>query len=243
MHAFWSGLVAGYGIAVPVGAVGTYLVTLTARAGFRTGAAAALGVASADGVFALLAVLGGTALAGVLAGVAGPLRWVAFGVLLVLAVRIAVTGLRHHRVAPEPDPQPEPAATHPHSAESALGDAETPSSRRFGTPEPGRVGAKGQPSPARAYLMLLGTTLLNPATVVYFAALVVAGGGEVGSSRAAGALFVAGALLASASWQLLLALAGSGLGRLVTGARGRLGMALVSAALIAGLAVSTVAGS
>ena len=225
MHAFWSGLVAGYGIAVPVGAVGTYLVTLTARAGFRTGAAAALGVASADGVFALLAVLGGTALAGVLAGVAGPLRWVAFGVLLVLAVRIAVTGLRHH------------------SAESALGDAETPSSRRFGTPEPGRVGAKGQPSPGRAYLTLLGTTLLNPATVVYFAALVVGGGGEVGSSRAAGALFVAGALLASASWQLLLALAGSGLGRLVTGARGRLGMALVSATLIAGLAVSTLAGS
>ena len=53
---------------------------------------------------------------------------------------------------------------------------------------------------------------------------------------------MAGALLASASWQLLLALAGSGLGRLVTGARGRLVMALVSAALIAGLAVSPVAG-
>lgn len=205
MHAFWSGLVAGYGIAVPVGAVGAYLVTLTARTSLRVGAAAALGVATADGVFAVLAVLGGTALAGALAAVDDPLRWVAFGVLLALAVRVAVVGIREHRGGTVPTSSTAPT---------------------------GRTGA------GRAYLALLGTTLLNPATVVYFAALVVGGGGAVGSSAEAGALFVAGALLASASWQLLLATGGSVLGRVVTGRRGRLVMALVSAALIAGLAVS-----
>ncbi|POX41247.1 lysine transporter LysE, partial [Streptomyces sp. Ru72] len=58
-----AGLVAGYGIAVPVGAVGTYLVSLTARTSLRTGACAALGVATADGLYALVATAGGSALA------------------------------------------------------------------------------------------------------------------------------------------------------------------------------------
>jgi threonine/homoserine/homoserine lactone efflux protein len=42
-----AGLLAGYGIAMPVGAVGAYLVALTARTSLRTGVFAALGVASA----------------------------------------------------------------------------------------------------------------------------------------------------------------------------------------------------
>jgi threonine/homoserine/homoserine lactone efflux protein len=58
-----AGLLAGFGIAVPVGAVATYLVSLTARTSLRTGACAALGVATADGLYALIAALGGTALA------------------------------------------------------------------------------------------------------------------------------------------------------------------------------------
>lgn len=70
-----AGLLAGYGIAVPVGAVATYLVTLTARASLRVGASAALGVATADGAYALLAVLGGTALTRLIEPIAEPLRW------------------------------------------------------------------------------------------------------------------------------------------------------------------------
>lgn len=192
-----AGVVAGYGIAVPVGAVGTYLVALGARSGLRAAGPAALGVASADGVFAVLAVAGGAGLAAALTAVAQPLRWVAFGVLLGLAVRIGVTGLR------EQEP-------------------------------PAYDGPSG-----RTYAVMLGATLLNPATVVYFAALVVAGGGAVGGSLTSSGLFVAGAFLASASWQLLLAAGGSALGRAVTGPRGRRAMALLSAALVAGLAVST----
>jgi threonine/homoserine/homoserine lactone efflux protein len=57
-----AGLVAGYGIAMPVGAVAAYLVALTARTSLRTGVFAALGVATADGVYALIAVCGRAAL-------------------------------------------------------------------------------------------------------------------------------------------------------------------------------------
>jgi arginine exporter protein ArgO len=71
--------------------------------------------------------------------------------------------------------------------------------------------------------------------VVYFAALVL-GRGDAGG----GAPFVAGAFLASASWQLFIAGGGSLIGRLLTGERGRLITALVSSAVIAVLAVRLV---
>ena len=53
-----AGLLAGYGVAVPVGAVAVLVVGLTARTSLRVGAAAALGVATADGVYAPAAVAG-----------------------------------------------------------------------------------------------------------------------------------------------------------------------------------------
>ena len=95
--ALLAGLLAGYGIAMPVGAVATYLVTLTARTSARVGAAGALGVASADGLYALTAVIGGAALTGLISRIAGPLRWASAVVLIVLAGRIAWTAIRDHR--------------------------------------------------------------------------------------------------------------------------------------------------
>ncbi|MER6591520.1 lysine transporter LysE, partial [Micromonospora purpureochromogenes] len=62
--ALLAGLLAGYGVAVPVGAIAIVVIGLTARTSLRVGAAAALGVAAADGLYAALAVLGGAALAG-----------------------------------------------------------------------------------------------------------------------------------------------------------------------------------
>jgi arginine exporter protein ArgO len=82
-----AGLLAGYAVALPLGAIGSYLITLTARSSLRIGVAAALGVAVMDGMYALLAVLGGTAAAAALAPLAGPLRWSAVVVLLLLAGR------------------------------------------------------------------------------------------------------------------------------------------------------------
>ncbi|MFF5189265.1 LysE family transporter [Streptomyces sp. NPDC000345] len=200
-----AGLVAGYGIAVPVGAVATYLVSLTARTSLRTGACAALGVATADGLYALVATVGGSAVAAALRPVLVPLRWVSALVLLVLAVRGTRTALREyraHRLATRSAPAP--------------------------------------PTPARAWLSLLGITLLNPTTVVYFAALVL-GNGTTGSVRPLEqGVFVLAAFAASASWQLLLAGGGALLGRALTGRRGRLATALVSSGVMTVLAVGMV---
>jgi arginine exporter protein ArgO len=94
----------------------------------------------------------------------------------------------------------------------------------------------GLATPTRAYLGLLAITLLNPATVVYFAALVLGRrAGETSGAHAAGA-FVVAAAVASASWQLLLAGGGMLIGRVLTGPRGRLCSALLSGVLIVGLA-------
>ncbi|MET8782199.1 MULTISPECIES: LysE family transporter [unclassified Streptomyces] len=197
-----AGLVAGYGIAVPVGAVGAYLVSLTARTSLRTGACAALGVASADGIYALVATAGGAALAAALQPVLVPLRWVSALVLAALALHAAVTGLRRYRSAG--DAAAVPAAP---------------------------------PGPVRAYLGLLGVTLLNPTTVIYFAALVLGSRATDSAEPLEQGLFVLAAFAASASWQLTLAGSGALLGRALTGPRGRLLTAFASSAVMAALAV------
>jgi arginine exporter protein ArgO len=92
-----AGVLAGYGIAVPVGPVGTYLVGLSARSSARVAACAALGIASADGIYALVAAVAGTALAPLLVPIVVPLRWVSVVVLIGLAVIGAVAGVRRYR--------------------------------------------------------------------------------------------------------------------------------------------------
>lgn len=98
-----AGLLAGYGIAIPVGAVGAYLVALTARTSLRVGAAAAMGIATADCSYAIAAVLGGAALAGTIEPYAQPLRWSSAAVLLLMAAVGAIAAHRRHRTAPAPD--------------------------------------------------------------------------------------------------------------------------------------------
>jgi arginine exporter protein ArgO len=100
--AFLAGLLAGYGVAVPVGAIAALLVSLTARTSLRVGAAAAMGVATADGLYCALAVVGGTAVARLIEPFSTPLRWTAAVVLLGLAARTAWTAWRHHREAATP---------------------------------------------------------------------------------------------------------------------------------------------
>jgi arginine exporter protein ArgO len=193
--AFLAGVVAGYGVAVPVGAIGVLIAGLSARTSWRVGAAAGLGAATADGIYALTAVLGGAALAGVVAPVAEPLRRLAALVLFALAGHTVWAALRRRSTAAAPVRRPT--------------------------------------TMLRAYAGILGLTLLNPATVVYFTALVLGRGGAGG-----GPWFVAGAFLASASWQLLVAGSGALAGRLLTGDRGRLITALVSGIVIAALAIT-----
>ncbi|WP_327636078.1 LysE family translocator [Kribbella sp. NBC_00482] len=189
---------------MPVGPVGTYLVALTARSSLRIGAFAALGVASADGIYAAVAAGAGSVLAPLLVPVVGPLRWASVVVLVGLAVMGAAKAVRRYR-----------------ERRIVALQQETP------------VGAWA------AYFGMLGMTMLNPWTVIYFAALVLGGSGVAGVGERI--VFVVAAFVASASWQLLLAGGGALLGRLLTGAFGRLMTALASAAVIAVLAVRIVA--
>jgi arginine exporter protein ArgO len=193
-----AGLLAGYGIAMPVGAVATYLVSLTARTSLKTGAYAALGVATADGLYALVATLGGSVIAPLIEPITTPLKWISALVLIALAVRGALTAINRHR----------------RLQTSARTDA--------------------PPTPARAYFGLLGMTMLNPTTVIYFTALVL--GGRSTPTLLHQTVFVIAAFIASSSWQLLLAAGGALLGRALTSPHGRLTTALTSSLLITALA-------
>jgi arginine exporter protein ArgO len=193
-----SGLVTGWAIAIPIGAVGAFLVALTARTSFRVGAAGALGIATVDGGYAMLAVVAGAAVAAALGPVADTLEIASGVVLLGVAVLIAA-----HAVATA-----------------------------------GRMRSVSPMRPARAYAVFVAITAVNPTTVVYFAAVVL-GNQHLVSGWTEGTVFVLAAFAASASWQLVLAGGGAAVGRVATGGRAHLVTGLVSAGVIAALALHT----
>ncbi|ROO62405.1 arginine exporter protein ArgO [Micromonospora sp. Llam0] len=203
--ALTSGLLAGYGIAIPVGAIGVLIVTLAAQVSLRHGAAAGLGVATADGLYALAAVVGGVTIARLVSPAIAVLQAAAAVVLAAIAVRGIVVAVRARR-APADATRSAPAG-----------------------------------SLIRTYATFVGLALLNPTTIVYFAALVV--GHQDGSTESAsgallvGTVFVGAAFLASASWQQLLAAGGAIVGRGLASPRGRLITALVGNGIIGLLAI------
>ncbi len=217
---FVAGMIAGYGVAIPVGAIAVLVAGLAARTGLRTGVAAALGAATADGLYAAAAVLGGAALTVFITPLATPLRWAAAVVLLLLAAWTACSA-----GSPSLSPAGPPAS-------STAGSDSAPPARPRGACSRSSNPARWRRGPATAYLSVLGLTLLNPATVVYFAALVVGRGGTGG-----GAWFVAGAFFASATWQLLIAVTGALAGRTLTSPRAQRLSTLTSSAVIAALAI------
>jgi len=202
IDAVTAGLIAGYGIAIPVGAVAAYLIMLGATHGFSTAAAGGLGAASVDALYAAVAVAAGALLAPLITGVRGPLRWLAAVVLVAVAVHLLVAGFR--RPADEESPPDAPTAR-------------------------------------RAYLAVFMITSVNPSTVVYFTALVA--GSTVSFAQPGEAVaFVVAAGLASATWQVLLAAVGAGLGRVRTGPGARRWTAAVGATVVVALAVRTAVG-
>ncbi|MBV9821806.1 MAG: LysE family transporter [Actinobacteria bacterium] len=88
-----AGLLAGFSVGVPLGPVGAYLIALTTRTSLRVGAAAALGVAFVDGVYALGATLGGAAAASAIRPALGVLHWVSAAVLAAVAARAVWSGV------------------------------------------------------------------------------------------------------------------------------------------------------
>jgi threonine/homoserine/homoserine lactone efflux protein len=74
LDAFLSGIIAGYGIAIPVGPIAILIIELGLSRGFRVALSAGAGAASADLIYATIAALAGTFLVSVLAPFASVLR-------------------------------------------------------------------------------------------------------------------------------------------------------------------------
>jgi len=200
--AFVAGALAGYAIAIPVGAIAVLIIETGIRRGFRPAAAAGAGAATADFLYASLAMLGGTAVAPFIAPISVPLRVVAVLVLLFLGGR----GLLR-----------------------AIGE-----SRRAEASSDGDRDPRG--GPIATYVRFVGLTLLNPSTVVYFAALVLALP-SLDADPLSRPAFVVGAWLASLSWQTALA----GIGavahhRLST--RFQVGLSVLGSLMICGFALA-----
>ena len=175
MNPFYEGLLAGYGIAIPVGAIAVLIIQTGIRCGFQSGFMAGAGAASADLLYSILAAVAGTALVRLLEPIATPLRVISALVLIGLGGWGLWGSFR------------------PRKAETKVKDNRKVSeSRSFQT-----------------YGQFFGLTIINPATVIYFAAYIIGRNiGGLSSIREVG-LFVAGAGLSSLSWQTLLAVVGA----------------------------------
>lgn len=175
VEAIVAGVVAGYAIAIPVGAIAVLIIHIGLTHGLRSALAAAAGAATADGIYATLAALAGLAISALVGPLITPLRVVGGLVLVAIGTR-GMLVLWQRRGTPSPPPSVRVHTVH-----------------------------------GRTYLELLGLTLLNPATVVYFAALTVGLPFLGGAAERLG--FAAAAFGASLSWQALLAGFGAALGR------------------------------
>ena len=108
---FVAGLVAGYGVAIPVGAIGVLVVDAGMRGGFRPAAAAASGVATADFLYAALAAAAGTVIAELLAPWQRTVQLIAAAVLVAVAA-IGFRGLWRRRSSAADDTAHAPSGRH-----------------------------------------------------------------------------------------------------------------------------------
>jgi threonine/homoserine/homoserine lactone efflux protein len=99
-----AGGAAGYAIAIPVGPIAVLIVDGGIRHGVRHALSAAAGVASADGLYALAAVIGGSAIARLLAPVSGALQIVSAVVLAGVGLMLIRNALRAVPGAPAEEP-------------------------------------------------------------------------------------------------------------------------------------------
>jgi threonine/homoserine/homoserine lactone efflux protein len=83
---FLEGMMAGYGIAIPVGAVAILIVNTALARGFAAGFVAGAGAATADLLYAALAAFAGVALSTVLAPLATATRLIGGAALVALGI-------------------------------------------------------------------------------------------------------------------------------------------------------------
>jgi threonine/homoserine/homoserine lactone efflux protein len=103
VSSFLTGLIAGFAIAMPPGAVTSLIVRIGLRRGFPSALAAGWGTATVDGVYCVAAVLAGAAIVPLLGAVDAPLRIVTGLVLAGLGVRGIVNARREAPSAGSPD--------------------------------------------------------------------------------------------------------------------------------------------
>lgn len=173
LQSFINGALAGYAIAIPVGAIAILIIETGLKRGFWHAFAAGAGTATADLIYATIAATLGVLVAQFLAPIEPILKIVSAAFLVGLGLRGAYLAWQARK-----------------------NDTET-------------EGRAVNESIFRTYVTLVGLTILNPATIAYFAALIL--GGTVGASPTVSdkAAFVAGAALASLSWQTVIAAIGA----------------------------------
>ncbi|HEY3546240.1 MAG TPA: LysE family transporter [Propionicimonas sp.] len=213
-----SGLVAGLAVAMPLGAIGVLLVQEGALRGVRRALPGAAAVASVDALYCALAVLGGSAAAPVVASWRPWPALVGGGALLV----VAGVGLRRGIAA---------------RAGGAMSDEVGPSGRAT-SDEAAASGAARAGGGWRRCLLFVGLTAINPATLVYFAAL-LSGLAELTGRPTAAGVFVVGVAVASFGWQALLVVGGGLLGGRA-GLGARRATVVVGNAMVAALGVATI---
>lgn len=94
MAAFFEGVLAGYGIAIPVGAIAVLILDVSLRRGFRVGFIAGAGAAFADFLYAALAVVAGGALAQIISPYAVQVSVISGGVLLAVGLYGLIRSIR-----------------------------------------------------------------------------------------------------------------------------------------------------
>lgn len=104
-----AGVLTGLAVAMPVGAIGLLVLRTGQAGGIRPGVASALGVATTDLVYAVLAVLAGGKVAAVLGSFITPVRVLAGIVLIALGVREWIAQRRHRRESTRPPDSADPA--------------------------------------------------------------------------------------------------------------------------------------
>jgi arginine exporter protein ArgO len=193
-----AGAVAGFAIAVPVGAIAVLIIHTGLTRGLGAGLAAGAGAATADLIYATVAVIAGIGVTALIGPWIPTLRIAGGLVLIGLGVR-GLLALRSPRADGEAD-----------------------------------VIAASSPAHHRTYFELLGLTLLNPATVIYFAALTVGLPVSVLAGTPERIAFALSAFAASLAWQSGLAAFGAALGR-GAGHRLRRPTVLIGNAIVIGL--------
>jgi arginine exporter protein ArgO len=218
--ALLAGVLAGFGIAMPLGAIGVLIVHEGLTRGWRSATAAATGTALVDLGYVGLALAAGATVTARLQGYTRAIQLVG-ATVLVAVVAHGLLALR--RTAP-------PLGS---GAPVTTGDL-------LPRPTQGSLPTDAAPAPLRTLRRFLALTAINPLTAVYFVVLTAGLGDTVRGGRAAVA-FAVGVFVASWSWQLLLATFGSLAGTRLTGAA-RTATSLAGYLLVFGYAVRLAVG-